>query len=523
MSPFRCRRFLPSSAVAFALTACDHPPAQPGTTGAEIQDDTGISIVEGHAPGRGPDGFRAASAEPGSPPGGHDPSAGPALDSAGPALDSPGPAWNANGTAQEVIDLPLEDRILTVAFEELYRLGDGTDEWAQFSRITGVGFDAAGNVYIADAGAEIGSGGLRIIIVSPEGELVAKFGRSGDGPGEWRETGGQLAVLPEGRIIVPDAGHRGYHVFGPDGGFERMIPIPPRDGGDDDPLLARPRMMEERNKVILPAGDHGILSHYPMTTREVRRSVGTGRSSVTVRPAFGPRTVERTLFEGDVAPSQVVVAGWTPPDVSYGMAFVPKFLFAGIPGGGVAFSDSAAYAIRIAGPTGEVRRVLRRMLPSRPVTGRVREDYGARRMETARAEAEETRNRSDELGRIAARAITGASRGAVERYLEGATDVEFYPEVPLVDDLWATWEGTLWVRRTPENGYPSESTGVGRLRRTPAPIDVITPEGRYVGTISAESAIIPAAFGPGGLVAVIEWDEMEVPMLAVRRLPHAVR
>ena len=133
------------------------------------------------------------------------------------------------------------------------------------------------------------------------------------------------------------------------------------------------------------------------------------------------------------------------------------------------------------------------------------------------------RKRSDELGRIAARALAGASRGAVERYLESALDVVFYPEIPPVDDLWATWDGTVWVRRTLRDGYPSESTGVGKLRRTPGPIDVITLEGRYVGTIPAESAIVPAAFGPGGLVAVIEKSEMDVPVLVVRRLPEAVR
>ena len=427
------------------------------------------------------------------------------------------------GSTQEVIDLPAEDQILAVAFEEVHRLGDGPEEWERFTEVTSVGFDAAGNVYIADAGAEVGSGGLRIIIVNSEGEFVAKFGRSGDGPGEWREVGGQMVVLPQGRVVVSDAGHRAYHVFGPDGGFERMIRIPNRDGGDDDPLLVRPRSIEERHKVIMPGGDDGILSHFPMTTEEVRRSVSPRGPSVTVRPTFGPRHVERTVFEGDDARREVLVTGWAMPDVAYGTVFVPKFLFAGLPGGGVAFSDSSAYAIRIVGPEGEVRRVLRRALPSRPVTEEVRADYRARRTEAAHVEAEEMRRRSDELGRIAARALAGASRRDVERYLESALDVVFYPEVPLVDDLWATWDGTVWVRRTPRNGYPSESTGVGKLGRTPAPIDVITPEGRYAGTIPAESAIVPAAFGPGGLVAVVDKNEMDVPVVVVRRLPEAVR
>ena len=444
----------------------------------------------------------------------------PALPSAIPAQEpasAPRPA-----AAQEVIDLPAVDRILAVEFGEVYRLGDGPEEWEQLTRITSVGFDAAGNVYIADAGGEMGRG-LRILIANPEGELVAKFGRAGDGPGEWRETGGQMAVLPQGRIVVSDAGHWAYHIFGPDGEFERMIRIPLSADQDDDPLLGRARMIEERNKVILANGDHGILFYFPMTTQEVRRTAKSGRQAVSVRGAFGPRNVQRTHLEGDEARNEVLVTGWNLPGVSYGTVFVPKFLFASLPDGGVAFSDSSAYAVKIVGHTGEIRRVIRRPFPSRPVTEEVLEDYRARRMEAARAEAEELRERSDELGRVAAQALAGASPRAIERYFESALDVEFYPEIPRVDDLWATWEGTLWVRRTPENGYPSEATGVGKLGRTPAPIDVITPEGRYVGTISAESTIIPAAFGPGGLVAIIEKDEMDTPVLVVRRLPEAVR
>ncbi|MXW16043.1 MAG: hypothetical protein F4139_08540 [Gemmatimonadetes bacterium] len=425
-------------------------------------------------------------------------------------------------TAQEVFDLPVEDRILAVEFEEVYRVGGGPDEWEQLTEITGVGFDAAGNLYVADAGTDAGVRGLKIIIVNPAGELVVKFGRSGDGPGEWRETGGQMAVLPQGRIVVPDAGHWAYHVFGPDGDFERMVRIPLRDGQNKDPLLTRPKMIEERNRVIMAGGEHGFLSHLPMRLQEVRRSVSPGRSLVSVGPGFG-RDLERVVFEGADARVEVLVTGWAPSGVSYGTAFVPKFLFAGLPDGGVAYSDSSGYAIKIADPAGEVRRVLHREFPSRLVTEEVREDYRAKRMEAARAELEDMRARSDELGQVAGRALAGASPGAVERYLESAIKVEFYHDIPQVDDLWATWEGTLWVRRTPETGYPSESTGVGKLGKAPSPIDVITVEGRYVGTIAAESAIIPSAFGPGGLVAVIEQDEMDVPVLVVRRLPEPAR
>ena len=80
--------------------------------------------------------------------------------------------------AQEVIELPAEDRILEPEFEEVYRVGslDG-DEWEQFSRVNAVGFGQSGNLYVMD------DQGGRIVIVSQEGEFVRDFGRIGDGPG----------------------------------------------------------------------------------------------------------------------------------------------------------------------------------------------------------------------------------------------------------------------------------------------------------------------------------------------------
>ena len=85
--------------------------------------------------------------------------------------------------AQEVIELPAEDRILEAEFEEVYRVGsvDG-DEWEQFSRVFAVGFGQSGDLYVMD------DQGGRIVVVSREGEFVREFGRIGDGPGEFDGT-----------------------------------------------------------------------------------------------------------------------------------------------------------------------------------------------------------------------------------------------------------------------------------------------------------------------------------------------
>ena len=55
------------------------------------------------------------------------------------------------------------------------------------------------------------------------------------------------------------------------------------------------------------------------------------------------------------------------------------------------------------------------------------------------------------------------------------------------------------------------------------PIDLLTADGGYLGTYPADATRMPSAFGPDGLVAFIERDELDVPTVVVRRLPSDVR
>ena len=120
---------------------------------------------------------------------------------------------------------------------------------------------------------------------------------------------------------------------------------------------------------------------------------------------------------------------------------------------------------------------------------------------------------------------------------DGALSVaRSYPvhgEIPVIDDLRTTWTGSVWVRRTPDGGYPWEDHVAGSLlsglafSTAPAPasaIDVISADGGYIGTFSPQAgAIMFAAFGPAGLVAYVETDELDVPTVVVKRVPPEVR
>ena len=91
-------------------------------------------------------------------------------------------------------------------------------------------------------------------------------------------------------------------------------------------------------------------------------------------------------------------------------------------------------------------------------------------------------------------------------------DGKFFEEVPVVRGVRATWDGALWIQRRGEE--PWDDSG---------PIDVFGADREYVGTFAAGAPGMPATFGPDGLVAFWEMDELDVPTIVVKRLPEEVR
>jgi hypothetical protein len=85
-------------------------------------------------------------------------------------------------------------------------------------------------------------------------------------------------------------------------------------------------------------------------------------------------------------------------------------------------------------------------------------------------------------------------------------EAAYYPVIPVIQRLFATWEGRIWVMR---DGDEILEDG---------PIDVVTADGEYVGTYATGATKIPDAFGPDGLAAFIETDELGVQNVVVGRM-----
>lgn len=371
---------------------------------------------------------------------------------------------------QQVIELPAEDRPLAADFEDLYRLGtlEGGG-WDTFGSVEDLGFDGAGNLYILDTQS------VRIWVVDPEGSLVRQFIGEGEGPGEFGNNSAgalEFAVMRDGRVAVYDPGRIGFALFGADGEFERTIPM----GGD------RWRQPMFSDIQAFPGLERALS-----TTRVIFFSPpdpGTG-------PQF--RYVLSYDLSGEEAAVDTAATTWKPP--SERQAFRPELMAGALPGGGVAFSDSSAYAIKFAAPGGRVTRIVTRPLRPSPVTNRIKTAEIERRLKSFEA-------RQPAAGDPAMQA---AVQSMIEAQRAGIESMEFYPEMPVVLALRTGWEGTIWVHRRGE--YPE----------TAGPVDLLTPGGDYIGTFPAGSTALPDAFGPGGLVAFVEKDDLDVPYIVVKR------
>ena len=384
--------------------------------------------------------------------------------------------------AQEVIVLPDADRMLEVEFEEVYRIGSfAGDEWETFGTIARVAFDESGNLFIVDSQAG------RIVVVGSDGGFLREFGGIGDGPGEFggeNSSAIELAVLAGGSSVAFDPDKRSFALFGADGEFVRTTRMP------GSAIYMIPGLQPERGaETVLATAAVNRFDMAAIRNREFPEE-----------PAF--RAIVRFGLDGEEVVEDTVARVWKSPSDAGG--FIPRLAVGALPDGAVAYTDSSAYAIKVISPDGNLVRVLTRPISPEPVTDRIKEAEIQRQLALLEG--------TDNLGADRAGGRRGAMMAQMAQFRRASIEsMEFHDEIPVLSALKTSWDGTIWARRHGE--------GVTR----DGPIDLLAPDGRYLGTLRADATAMPSAFGPDGLVAFVERDELDVPTVVVRRLPPALR
>ena len=411
------------------------------------------------------------------------------------ALLLPTPALSA----QQVVEVTGRDRHLEPDFEEVYRVGviEG-ESWEMFAQVRKVGFDDAGNLYVFDRAGGRFSRDARIVVFDRTGAFVREFGSPGEGPGEFKRPS-NIAIMRDGTTVVVDTGHDAYQIFDPAGTFVRMV-----------------RMAEDNDKVTV------VTDVHPDPRGGAIFEPGLGGGGDGSSPASRP--IIRLGLAGDVVDTDTVAFGWLPPrgpegiearaevlgstlnlgdllgDIALPSVFEPGVWVGVLPDAGLVYSDSSAYALKVAAPDSpEVQRIITRPFHPEPVTESIKREYRERRSGRNRASTDT--------------AIATTDQGAPVPVVMSFEMPErtFFPEIPVLRGLSATWEGRLWVQR---RGEEPESDG---------PIDILTVDGEYLGIFRTDATEMPDAFGPDGMAAFIELDDYDVARVVVRRLPTAIR
>lgn len=401
---------------------------------------------------------------------------------------------SAGRAGDSAVDIPL-----VASTEEVYTVGAfAGDDWENFGVIAGMVFDGGGNLHIVD------EGGHRVVVVGPDGSHVRTIGAQGDGPGEFSNPMA-AAILDDGRLVVFDFSLPGaFEIFDAEGRFVRSVPV--------DLAAGAP------GSVMLPLADGRLVSH------------GGARFRIGPAPDEEADSEEQDhrrpidVFSVDGADKESLYRAWNLPPVESDdelsgrdeqgrtalefrfnrmRAFEPRLHVGVLSDGRVAVVDSTGYRVKFIGMDGAVSGSVGRPIAPEPVTGAVQEAERARRREEFSESAEAPRIR------VVGAATTldgGFAEQMREMMLEQVESMVFTDEIPVIADMAVDREDRIWVARTGAGG-----DGDG-------PTDLLTADGDYVGTLAADGLRIPDAYGPDGLMAYIESDEMDVQTVRVIRL-----
>lgn len=185
--------------------------------------------------------------------------------------------------------------------------------------------------------------------------------------------------------------------------------------------------------------------------------------------------------------------------------FAPPLLVDVLSDGRVAVVDSVGYRIKVLSARGTTTSVIERSIPPRDVTSAIRQSV---RSAQEKKLTEDAGVATDGVTVMASGAASPEVIQAMVRHSLESTlqELTFADQVPVIDAMAIDSEDRIWVARTGSDGVAD------------GPTDIFSSNGEYLGTLPATGLRIPAAFGPGGLMAYVEKDAVDAVIVRVIRL-----
>lgn len=394
----------------------------------------------------------------------------------------------APASAQQTVTLPTRDNTLENRPADVFSVGtvEGED-WEMFSGIRSIVFDASDNMYVLDAQ------NTRVVVFDADGRFVRQFGKKGGGPGELQAPFA-MALSSDGDIVVSDIANRAFVVFRPDGEYVRNVTFgddvgfptaidADRQGGVVVRAFQRPR----------PDQAPGEAAFSPI----FRQPLAGGEPHTLYRvPVTPPRMIDGSSTEGARRVGAIRMDPIFGPMPSFGV--LPS---------GLAVHHETDYAIRILDDAGRhVRTITRNFKPTK-VTKKHQEEWREQRSRNVAQGTGPTvvmsrtspAGTSTTVGQAPSRAITFS-----------VDDMPFAEFMAVVTSIRTDPQGRIWVQRRGDDNAVA------------GPIDLVTAEGRYIGTLPAQP--MPNAVSVSGLAAwVVTDDDLGVERVVVRRLPASWR
>lgn len=362
--------------------------------------------------------------------------------------------------------------------EEVFVVGGAVaPAWASFTRVGSAAFAATGDLALLDSDQR------RIVVVAPVGGLRRELAGPGSGPGELRRPR-SLAVVGENRLFVYDAGHESFLEFGLNGEFVDQVRIAPAARQPVRSISEVLRALPDGRLLATTTPDDGSGRSIDVFSSEGNRDVFYVAWEM---PHEGPYTRSNEAQVDGGSNVTAFVTLMDPP------RFAPKLLADVMSDGRVAVVDSIGYRVKLISSAGIVEGALERPIQPFDVTPELE----------ARVRDAQARSRVSFSGP----GVPPELRVAVERQIrDHAKQMTFARHIPVIAAVGVDSEDRIWVSRTARDG---SSRG---------PTDIFAVDGNYLGTLANEDVGMPYAFGPDGLMAYVERDQLGAPVVRVIRL-----